>query len=25
MFYAWETSRRDFGEAIAAFVAEATG
>jgi len=23
MFYAWETSRREFGEAIAAFVADA--
>jgi carboxypeptidase C (cathepsin A) len=25
MFYAWESSRRAFGEAIAAFVADATG
>ena len=25
MFYAWETSRRDFTEAIASFVADATG
>ena len=25
MFYAWESSRREFAEAIAAFVADATG
>ena len=25
MFYAWETSRRAFGEAIATFVADAVG
>ena len=25
MFYAWESSRREFGEAIAAFVTDATG